>query len=294
MADERAVDRIVDLETTTSPLATDYVPVDSTNQGTRRLSFPNLADKALDELNTKDFNISTVGNRTIPNHIRVLNDRIGNIIAPSGQASLSELVDARVNFLGEVFPTVGDAIRVTDEFVADLENASVKVTTGMCLNSSFPYPATYDTYSVKLDRYIGGRIILLFNYHGGTVGDISGNSIVSNLALYGMVSDTATPNAQDGTHIGTTLYNFWKEHAYGRGLYVYGTDSAFCRTMYSLPIPENIGYDYLWLSVINNDYPQTVVYVTDTLVSPLFAAYGRKGGTLTFTDTSQDGNIVIS
>ena len=287
MADERAVDRIVDLETTTSPLATDYVPVDSTNQGTRRLSFPNLADKALDELNTKDFNISTVGNRTIPNHIRVLNDRIGNIIAPSGQPSLSELVDIRTNFLGETFASAGDAVRVTDELASELENTSIVVTEDLCLRSSETDQNHYNTYSAKISRYVDGRIVLMYNTSGR---HSSLNGAINSLSDYGRVSNTAKPDTQNGVSLPQTLIDFWKAHGSYEILYTVDASGIY-REMVILPIPEDVGYNYFWLSVINENF---ATYYAVALAEPLFSAYGRKGGHLTFSDPSQDGNIVIS
>lgn len=279
MADERAVDRIVDLETTTSPLATDYVPVDSTNQGTRRLSFPNLADKTLDELNTKDFNISTVGNRTIPAHIRVLNERISNIITPSGQPSLSELVDIRTNFLGETFASAGDAVRCSDLIASGYIRLSI--------NSEAASGSWYRGF-FNIERLKGGRIAAIVDVQeyptllpeGGSLLALSQVPYYDSAAgqYYYLLSDTDTD--EPSHRVSNHLYNYSETTIMSDAS---GAVAKY-RVLVTFDIPEDIDYPYICM-VYRTDVP----FLGEHLIAMGAGIHGN-----TYSDPSQDGNIVIS
>lgn len=276
MADERAVDRIVDLETTTSPLATDYVPVDSTNQGTRRLSFPNLADKTLDELNTKDFNISTVGNRPIPAHIRVLNERISEIITPSGQPSLSELVDIRTNFLGETFGSAGDAVRTSDMIASRFSELQFTKRSQWAGNveDSINY---FATASIDVSKYKGGRLTITMNDHYPA-------EDYPEVPVYIYASDTRTP---DATAVALSMATF-----NGTVKTIKSYVSNY-RNLLTLDIPDDFEYQYVM--VVYLPISDIVTPVPSDIILPDFSCYGvLSGASYTFSDPSQDGNIVIS
>lgn len=123
--------RIIQLPTKSAASTDDYIAVDSTANGTKKIQFPNFLDngltiqnKAADAKATGDA-ISEV-NGAIGNEASTrqsadanLQTQINQIIAPSGEApSAAEVQNARIGAPPEstVYPTLGDAIRgqVTD------------------------------------------------------------------------------------------------------------------------------------------------------------------------------------
>ena len=118
--------RIIQLPTKSAAGTDDYIAVDSTANGTKKIQFPNLLDdgltiqnKAADAKATGDA-ISEV-NGAIGNEASTrqsvdanLQTQIDQLIAPSGQApSAAEVENARIGAPPEstVYPTLGDAIR---------------------------------------------------------------------------------------------------------------------------------------------------------------------------------------
>lgn len=123
--------RIIQLPTKSAAGTDDYIAVDSTANGTKKIQFPNLLDDGL-TIQNKAADAKATGDA-----INAINGAIGNeastrqsadanlqtqidqLIAPSGEApSAAEIENARIGAPPEntVYPTLGDAIRgqVTD------------------------------------------------------------------------------------------------------------------------------------------------------------------------------------
>lgn len=118
--------RIIQLPTKSAAGTDDYIAVDSTANGTKKIQFPNLLDDGL-TIQNKAADAKATGDA-----INAINGAIGNeastrqsadanlqtqidqLIAPSGEApSAAEIENARIGAPPEntVYPTLGDAIR---------------------------------------------------------------------------------------------------------------------------------------------------------------------------------------
>ena len=161
--------RIVNFVESTSPNNQDYFATDNASNGNRKVSYVTLSDKVLDKLSTKTFSLDG-SNKTVLDALAelfqaddTLNARIDNIITPSGQASLSELIDVRTNFLGVTYGSAGEAVRNSDLLASGFE------TNNHSGDEIYGYPDTEDasnneymTYTFDVSKYKGGRVFFYF------------------------------------------------------------------------------------------------------------------------------------
>ena len=265
--------RINELVDTTSIGNGDYVATDGT-QGTRKISFNNLSGKTLDKLTSKEFSDLNTASKNIPGAVNELNARINNIVAPSGDPSLTELQDIRINFLGQTFNTAGDAVRVSDMIASgllELNYTSETVTTHF-----------YDGF-LNIENLKGGRIVALVEYNFSTY--LPYNSRVTNLLLNDEASETKAVWLQNDnymhdspgeTHVSDYL-DFYHEVLVTQSGTTYGGT-----ILITFRIPEDIEYSYIGFRY------------TDYDPAPHLSIYGAKEMIPTFTDPDNDGNIVIS
>lgn len=131
--------RIIQLPTKSAAGTDDYIAVDSTAYGTKKIQFPNLLDdgltiqnKAADAKATGDAINSAISNEASARQATDVNlqTQIDQIIAPSGEApSAAEVQNARIGAPPEstVYPTLGDAIRgQVSDLKSEINEISVK------------------------------------------------------------------------------------------------------------------------------------------------------------------------
>lgn len=281
MADnERASIRITGLGTETSPSVNDYAALDHEVKGTRKVSFPNLTDKVLDGLGEKIFTIPDTGRNTIPSFLRILNQKINNITAPDGQPTLSELVDIRTNFLGQVFDSAGDAVRISDSLISGynvLPYTSEVIESGSLVEVSAGF--------INVSNYKGGKIIVT-TIAGPTLLPLSGQSGIgvnnSPTATGGFFLENDSKTG--ATHPVSNYLDDYNEVV----LATYGNDDQLAKLLVSFSIPSDFAYDYIGIAYISQTFSGT------TVPWNYYLPYGLNIGKLTFTDPSSDGNIIIS
>ena len=278
--------RIVSFAESTSPGTLDYLATDNATNGNRKVSYLTLSEKILDKLSSKTFSLDG-SNKTVLEALAelyqaddVLNARIDNIITPSGQASLSELIDVRTNWLGQTFVSAGEAVRVSDK-----------------LNGGFlPFSYTSEVERTEAQVTISAGFIDVQNYKGGRiiVATVAGASLVPYSGQSEAIGLNNSPTMDGGfflehddkpgaTHpISQYLDNYHEETL---EVYVANTIS---KLLVSFSIPEDFEYRYIGIG-----------YISDSSISGIdlnyFYPYGAKSGiSLKFVDPNSDGNIEIS
>ena len=266
--------RITELTNTTDIGNGDYVATDGT-QGTRKISFNNLSGKTLDKLTDKTFSGLNTTAKTVTGAINELNTRVGNIITPSAEPSLSELVDIRTNFLGQTFSNAGDAVRISDMLARGFTFIDFSVRRDW--RGDRESGVHNATASINVTDYKGGQICAIFN------SDDNSNQISEGYALLIYGGDTSTPDTS-AVDIGYPDY-YYDIHAYTGDL------SGNYRIGIIVNIPDDYEYTYLYVVYL----PLNVAYPSASgIITPEFVAYGVGNRALTFTDPDSDGNIVIS
>lgn len=270
--------RIVNFVETTNPSNQDYLATDNASNGNRKISYVTLSDKVLDKLSTKTFSLDG-SNKTVLDALAelfqaddTLNARIDNIITPSGQASLSELIDVRTNFLGETFGSAGEAVRVSDRIASNLTLLP------------YTYVDSEDdigrSFIVDVERYKGGQIVVIFNsnvnnpFPGQNATIIYGNSEPSLSNLTAITEDD----------IGGSTFTITHEYNSGIGY------EQVVRALWTFTLPSDFSFKYIVITGLR----ALDTHVSGTIITPLFTAHGRSTAPLSFTDPNSDGNIVIS
>ena len=293
--------RIVNFVETTNPSNQDYFATDNASNGNRKISYVILSDKVLDKLLTKTFSLDG-SNKTVLDALAelfladdTLNARIDSIITPSGAPSLDELIDIRTNFLGITYGSAGEAVRQSDMLLSGYENAQADVVTGMKLVDPSTIPEQFDTYSIDIGSFKGGTLALTFNYSHGLPSN--GQNLAYLESMWGIkVSNTQTPTTSGGTAIPSGLHDTWDNTGTYSAYRYLKSDHIIYRWVCSLPIPDDVAYNYLWVSVPNEKYwDQSWSGGTTFLRQPNLGGYGDLPSTsYTFADPNNDGNIVIS
>lgn len=264
--------RITDLVSTTNLGNGDYIATDNDEQGTRKIGYSNLSNKVLDKLPEKQFTNLATAQKKILDAINELNTRIGNIITPSGQASLSELIDVRTNFLGQKFATAGDAVRVSDMLTRGYTYAPFTYKADWAGDRD---SSVWNTASVNVSQYKGGQVCAFLNAHYDSESIRSGSPL-----LY--AGNTADPDT-NAVELATPDYYYdIKQYTSPLGGYRIGI---------IVNIPDNFSYTYLYCIYA----PLYEAYQYDPgIMTPDFISYGVKGTALTYSDPDNDGNIIIS
>ena len=253
--------RIVNFVESTSPNNQDYFATDNASNGNRKVSYVTLSDKVLDKLSTKTFSLDG-SNKTVLDALAelfqaddTLNARIDNIITPSGQASLSELIDVRTNFLGVTYGSAGEAVRNSDLLASGFE------TNNHSGDEIYGYPDTEDasnneymTYTFDVSKYKGGRVF--FYFFDDT--DTPGGSTEPSLEIYNwMFMSDAIATAQNIATGATKIWNntdikqYFQDHGYVaivKGYFPPTVDTSCYRKVMILSIPEDFPNKYIWFA----------------------------------------------
>lgn len=188
---------------------------------------------------------------------------------PSGStAGNAELVGIRTNFLGEVYPTAGDAVRASDMIASGF--VSIPVTRLEEWNEN-EASSTYDTIQFDVSAYKGGRVIMIANMDdfvstaesvgvGVFASNVSGKTVDQNGRAYAFTSNVFPSYSVIPTQI-------------------QGEE----RIALHFSIPEDFSYQYLKMGFVqeipNGDYtqPAAIVYANSwskTQVDPTLTIAG--------------------
>jgi glycerophosphoryl diester phosphodiesterase len=215
--------RITQLPTKSAAGTDDYIAVDSTANGTKKIQFPNLLDdgltiqnKAADARATGDAINNEASTRQFAD--ANLQTQIDQLIAPSGEApSAAEIENARIGAPPEsiVYPTLGDAIRGQ---VSDLKST---------LNNETLFTSVeYNPFNTS-------------NWSVGHISPTTGNNASSSQTIRLNAGDFINP--QNGaTYLKAEVGYSFHVYAYEQnGTYVGAWDGkAFSKTWSYIPVTE--------------------------------------------------------
>lgn len=189
---------------------------------------------------------------------------------PAGStAGNAELIGIRTNFLGEVYPTAGDAVRSSDMIASGFD--SIPFTRLEEWNGN-EAATVYDTLQIDVSAYKGGRVIMIANMEGF-------ESAVVGIGVGVYATNVSGKTADQDAHAYILGSNVFVNYS------VIPTDiSGEERIALYFNIPDNFSYQYLKMGFVEpipiQDYtqPAAIVYATSwskTKVDPTLTQEGE-------------------
>ena len=262
--------RINDLPVTSDMGNNDFVATDNGAQGTKKISYPNMASKVLDKLTTKTFSSLSTTQKNVPGAVNELKARVDNIAAPSGDPTLTELADIRVNFLGETFSTAGDAVRTSDMVASGFEE----------LEYTSESVEDVKIAAINIERFVGGRIAFILNSAYSTLLPLNESGLIglNNSATWTGAIQLDNDNSTSPTYPVSDYFYDYQEKVLSHATNTY-------RLLVSFSIREDIEYSYVGVIYVD-------AYSSDP--KPDFMAYGGQATkTTAYFDTNNDGEVEI-
>lgn len=199
--------------------------------------------------------------------ISVLESRMDEFDAlPSGStAGNAELVGIRTNFLGEVYPSAGDAVRASDLIASGYESIPYTRLTDWDGNES---SVQYDTIQFDVSNFKGGKVAFIANMSGveSTIENAGSIHIYKSNVAGKTVDSDAVDNGIPADIIGQTSPNYiFKTYA------ELPTDiTGEERCLLQLSIPADFAYQYVKVGHVAKEpgvgetatLPYVIVYAT--------------------------------
>ena len=188
---------------------------------------------------------------------------------PAGStAGNAELVGIRTNFLGEVYPTAGDAVRASDMIASGF--TSIPLTRLEEWNGN-EASSTYDTIQFDVSAYKGGHIVMIANMESFV-------STAESIGVGVVATNVSGKTADQNAHEYALTSNVFPSYSV-----IQTQISGEERIALFFSIPEDFSYQYLKMGYVeeipNSDYtqPAAIVYANSwskTQVDPTLTIAG--------------------